>query len=625
MTRTERPPAPSSASGSERPWKGVDRVLWVSALLIPFISWGDLPWLTGPFALMVAGVLLFVMRAGYADKRIRLPAAPVWVPLVMVLGLSLIHMVRSPVPYSSLLFLVQVSVAMIFYYLLWFRRAAAAPDSIILSWICVLVPWIAVQILLMGSRAPVGPFLNPNYTATVLLVCLGAVLGRLIQSREDIRKTVVMLAAAGLCSIALLLIGSRSAGLGMILLWSVYLLFGKGRLRWVSLVVIAMILLLPSTARDRVAEGYKADPHAFSRLRIWNASLRMGADHSLIGVGPNLFNEYGPAYAFPVEELPVRYGRIARKPHNEYLKSWAEGGVIGVTALGLFLVIVTRMSLRALREGRTGQVLSVGILFYQAFFHDITEVFSLMVMMAWCLAQITPEEYRSVEVQKGCRRFLPAAVGIGILSFSLGLNFDLASRYFWLKGMRFMENDIRLARESVLTAARLNPLLPGPVRDLGRILLIESGESKGEPESNRTMAAIKRAQRLNRLDTVPLRLQAALYIRAARVGEVAASKGLAMAAAKLKEASLLEPYNALIRLSQAEVYWDLNQRRKALDLVGDTLELEPNYLQAHRKRVFWLSIQDPDRAGWAETELLKAEERASGYKANSEYEEIILR
>ena len=625
MTRTNRLPGSSSTSGSEGHWKVVDRALWVCVLLIPFIGWGQVPWLTGPFALMMAGVLLFVMRAGCAEGRIRIPAAPIWVPLVMVLGLSLIHMVRSPVPYSSLLFLVQVSVAMIFYYLLWFRRAAAASVNIILFWICVLVPWIAVQVLLMRSRAPIGPFLNPNYTATVVLVCLGAVLGRLIRSREEIRKTVVMLAAAVMCSIGLLLIGSRSAGLGMILLWSFYILFGKGRLRWVSLFVIAMILLLPSTARYRVTEEYKADPHAFSRIRIWNASLRMGADHPLIGVGPNLFYEYGPAYAFPMEELPVRYGRIAKKPHNEYLKSWAEGGIIGVTTLGLFLVIVMRMALLAVREGRTAQVLPVGVLFYQAFFHDITEVFSLMIMMSWCLAQITSEEYRRVEVQKGFRCFLPAAVSIVVLSFSIWLTLDLASRYFWLKGQRLIESDIHSARESVLTATNMNPLLPGAMRDLGRILLIQGGNPKGEPQTDRTMAVIKRAQSLNRLDTVPLRLEAALFIREARTGEVAASKGLTMAAAKLKEASLIEPYNALIRLSQAELYWDLNQHRRALDLVGDALELEPNYLQAHRKRVSWLSILDPDRAGWAETELLRAEERASGYRANSEYEEIILR
>jgi len=573
---------------------------------------------------MIAGAFLITLKGGHARGRLQIPAAPVWVPLAAVLGLSLIHVIRSPVPYSSLLFLVQVSAAITLYYLLWHRPNAVAPVTIALTWTCVLVPWIAFTVLFLGIRAPLGPFLNPNYTATVLLVCLALILGQLTRPPEGHGWKGVLLAAAVSGSIGLLLIGSRSAGLGMILLWLVYLLFGKGRLRLVSLLVIAMIVLLPSTTRYRVTEEYKVDPHAFSRLRIWKASLRMGADHPLIGVGPNLFYDYGPDYAFPMDDLPVRYGRIARKPHNEYLKSWAEGGAVGVTALGLLLVIVMRMALQALREGNTGPVLASGVLFYQAFFHDSTEVFSLMVMMAWCLAQITPGESRSVELREGWRRFLPAGLGVTVLCFSMAMGLDLAARYFWQKGAALMKSDAGLARASLLTSTRLDPLLPGAERDLARLLLVKMEET-GSPGPDRVLEALAKARRLNRRDTAPLRLEAALYIREARTGEMPASKGLAMAAARLGEAAALEPHNALIRLSQAEVYWDLNQRGRALDLVSQALEMEPNYLEALRKNVSWLSVVDPQSAQKAEAELLEARERISGYRANSDYEEIILK
>ena len=122
-----------------------------------------------------------------------------------------------------------------------------------------------------------------------------------------------MLTVAVLCSVSLMIIGSRSAGLGMILLWMVHLIFRKDHLRWMGIAVIGMIILLPNTIRYRVTELSSVAPHAFSRLRIWEASLKMGRDHPLIGVGPGMFYEYGPTYAFPTEELPVRYGRIARK------------------------------------------------------------------------------------------------------------------------------------------------------------------------------------------------------------------------------------------------------------------------------------------------------------------------
>ena len=103
----------------------------------------------------------------------------------------------------------------------------------------------------------------------------------------------------------------------------------------------------------------------------------MGLDHPLIGAGPNLYYEYSPRYAFPIEKLPVRYGRIARKPHNEYLKAWAEGGIWGATVILIFLLITSHQFLGAWRRIRPGPALAVAVLLFQALFHDINEVFAL--------------------------------------------------------------------------------------------------------------------------------------------------------------------------------------------------------------------------------------------------------
>ena len=104
-----------------------------------------------------------------------------------------------------------------------------------------------------------------------------------------------------------------------------------------------------------------------------------------------------------------------------------------------------------------------------------------------------------------------------------------------------------------------------------------------------------------------------------------APEALAMAAAKLKEASLIEPHNALILLSQSEIAWDLNQRDRALGFIDSALDKEPNFLQAHRTRISYLSKLDPGRVSWAEDEMAKAQVRAAGYRPYSDYEEIILR
>jgi tetratricopeptide (TPR) repeat protein len=178
---------------------------------------------------------------------------------------------------------------------------------------------------------------------------------------------------------------------------------------------------------------------------------------------------------------------------------------------------------------------------------------------------------------------------------------------------------------SVKSATIINPLLPGAARDLARIRLMMSDQAADDQDLNRDMAAIVRAQKLNRLDTVPLRLQAALYVNAARTGGKKAPEALAIAAEKLREAMLMEPHNALILLNLSEIYWDLNQRGRALDLVESALEKEPNYLEAHRTRISWLSRFSPGKVTDAEKELEKARERTAGYRPYSSYEEIILR
>jgi len=207
MTGAAQPLAKSTAFPPEMSLRTVDVVLSAAVFLIPFISWGEVPWLLGPFVLLVAGVLLAVIRERSIRGSVQIPEAPVWIPLAIVLGLSLIHLVRTPVPYSSFLFLVHLALASVFYYLIWSRLRKVAVRAMVLVWTGILVTWVAVQALVLGMRPPAGPFLNPNYTVTVLLVCLAMALGSLMPSRERTRGTAVMLSAAMLGSVGLVLIG----------------------------------------------------------------------------------------------------------------------------------------------------------------------------------------------------------------------------------------------------------------------------------------------------------------------------------------------------------------------------------------------------------------------------------
>lgn len=599
--------------------------LVIATVIIPFISWGSAPLLTGVFALLVTGAFLAMLPGLSRGGSLSLPTPLLWIPFLAAYALSVFHLARSPVPYSSLLFLAQFTVALVFYYSLQSNYPRPPILPFVLIWTVLLSASIVIQVLLTRIRPPAGPFVNPNYLATVLLSCLGYALGSLmVQGCKREEKTALWTVAL-ICTAGLMTVGSRSAGLGVVLVWVVFLVFDRRPTRWVAVVVIAAVILLPSAFRYRVTEGYQGDPHSFSRIHIWKSALNMGADHPLAGVGPNLFYEYGPRYAFPTEELPVRYGRIARKPHNEYLRSWAEGGVIGAAAALLFIVIVLRYMAGALREGRAGPALAVSCILFMALFHDLTESFALMVLTFWWLAQLAPDGGRAYVRNPQRYRIVLTVIGLLVLGSSLWVNLDLVSRINWQRGQRLVDSDINGAMLATQRAVTLNPLLPGAARDLAKIHLMISREEGSAEAVARAQRSIVRARTLNRLDTAPLRLHAAFYMDLASLNKDFAPEALESAERMLLQASKLEPYNVLIPMILSGIYWDQGHQNEALELVNRALTLEPNYLEAHRTRISYLSRLDPAGVGEARRELDRALKAAAAYRPVNVYEEIILR
>ena len=615
-----------------------------------------MPWLTGVFGLLVALSLLLRARQIAAGKVPQIRYTALWIPLALVLGLAVIHLVLSPVPYSSLLFIVHLVMAGVLYLLL-LDPEVIDPVVPVLVWTGALVSWVVVEKLILGVPSPAGPFSNPNYLATVLLTSLAWCLGQVISEKQSGKqphkppnkqlnipsadrlvyqlgsrakeqpgwKRALFLAAAMASTTALVVIGSRSAGLAILGLWVVLFVFSKGRMKLIAVCMVALVLLVPTTLKHRVSEGYKQDPHAFSRLLIWKGALEMGLDHPLLGVGPNLYYEYSSKYAFPTDKLPVRYGRIARKPHNEYLKAWAEGGVVGVVALLGLLLITSRHFLGAWLLGRPGPAMAVAVLLFQALFHDLTEVFALTALGAFWLSELSRGEARTLEIDSPSRKGMLIFAGSMLLLMTLWLNLDVSARVLWQKGQRLMADDKALAAQVLNRGHALSPLHPGLARDLAGAEL--SGYLVGGTEDDLSSAriAISEAYDLNRMDTVPLRMEADLLAHTAARYPEEAREYLGAARRKLEKALEIEPFNALIMLRLGEILLDLGKVEAALKYVAASLEAEPNYLKAHHLRISLLEELDPGAVDLANRELEQALASLDGYSPLSVYEKIITR
>ena len=639
-------------------------IWWGALLMIPFISWGSVPLLTGVFALLVALAFLLRIRRSGSEGVIRFQFTPLWIPWVIVLALGGVHLALSPVPYSSLLFLIHFSLAGVLYFLLLQDTGPESlqdplqdpppnpvlsprfyphfypqcrplchpqcyPETLVLVWTVSLITWMAVQKFIPGVSSPGGPFSNPNYLATVLLTCLAWFLGTLLSRKrssggETWHRTLFIIAAL-LTTTALAVIGSRSAGLAILVLWGVLGLFGRGRLRFAAVAVVLLLLLAPTTLKDRATEGGSNDPHAFSRLLIWEGTLRMGMDHPVIGVGPGLYYEHAPRYAFPTEKLPVRYGRIARKPHNEYLRAWAEGGTVGILTVMGFLFMAVRLFISAWKRDQAGPALAVAVFLFQALFHDLNEVFALTALGAFWLASLSRDETRTVELRSLAWRRGLAVTGIVTLLLALWLNMDVSARVLWLKGQRVLSVDAPRGIKVLSTARSINPLLPGAARDLAwaRLSMYRTWGSQEELESARS--AISDAGRLNRLATAPLRMEADLLVEQARRQPEISRDLLISAREKLSGALDLEPKNALVMVALAGIQWKLGEGSRALQMVESALELEPNYLEAHRNKIAYLQELDPARVQEARQEFDQALDRVKGYQPVSVYEQIVVK
>lgn len=603
-------------------------------LAIPFISWGDVPILTGVFSFLV--LLVFLLRLRSQESRARdgngwsyvLSYTSMWIPLGLILVLGLVHLSFSPVPYSSILFLFHMSLAGCLYFLL--LDGPGPPTWIpVTLWSGILVSWMALGKMMPGAAISAGPFGNPNYLATILLTGLAFSLGSLISADIDGKRYSILLPVGMILTGALAFIGSRSAGIAIVILWSVYLLMGRGGRRFMAVALVAIIMLAPTKLTKRIAEGDARDPHAYSRTLIWKGALDMGLDHPFIGVGPNLYYEHAPRYAFPTEELPVRFGRIARKPHNEYLKVWAEGGVFGVGTLLGFLFLTMRFFLLSWREGRKGEALAVAVFLFQALFHDLTEVFALAALGAFWLAALSRGQSRSIEIRTPVGRAGVIMILLTVLSITIALNLDSSARMLWKEAQETMATDGPMGMKILARVRTTNPLLPGPSRDLawGRLAMYRMWG--GEEELMLARNAINDARRLNRLDPGPLRMEADLMTElAARlpVGQEQRSGAyLEQGKELLLEALELEPYNALIMVQLADVLERSGEKEKALEEVEKALTLEPNFLEAHRVKLRLLGEVDPSRIQLSGQDLDRAIVELDGYTPMSTYEGVISR
>ncbi len=568
--------------------------------------------------LLIVGGLCVTFLQGIQTGRLAVPSSPLWLAVWMFLGLAVITTVRSPYLNQSLQWLIiLLSYAMLLYWLqTWLVRweRAALLLLVFVGMGTLEAGWALAQVW-QGNERPTGTFFNPNFLAGYLAAgwCLG--LGTLCYVRigrrrltERTRRIVpAMLGGIALLSLFLAVIVSTGSRGGLIALLAGSALvagarFGVKASGALAAVVVAAVLTIPNPAAERIRAEHLANPVGYARWQMWESALRVIGDHPL-GIGPGLYQYVYPRYAFPVESQIARYGKVARTPHNEYLQMGVEMGLLSLPVFAWGVGLVGRAAIAALRRrlhrwqrglvvGTSGAV--VTMLVHAAVDSNLHEpalaialtLCTAVILSAANLAASTVLPERSLRVS---RRWLWATLGLALAAILAAgiLRMGLA----WVayaQGFAAAERkDLPRAVELYRTAVGLDS---GKALYHSALAMASTQAFEKAGELAQAQEAVREYERAMVLNPVDGRLAGqlahvyAMIADASGAGHGGSSESddrtlyRQRALAAYEQGLRLEPFNPFYRLEAARLHAMLGEHERAVMLVREAVELEPNFL-----------------------------------------------
>jgi tetratricopeptide (TPR) repeat protein len=298
-------------------------------------------------AAAVAACVLVCPAAGFVPSR---GPTAAWLTFAL---LAAAGAVVAPYAYAAWLVLVEIAA---FGAVVWLASGEPAPLARVFPPAVALLAAshgvVAVAERVSGSQRPASTFLNPNHLGAWLAAAVLLLAGRQLDRSLSLRARIAYGGSTALALAGIFVTGSRGAALGVALgaialvgmTWSAL----SAPARRVMLAGVAVAVLATAVG---VAARFRSDddPYRFHRTRIWRASLRAVAESPWRGTGPGQFAAAAANLNFPLEDTPLRYGRLFRTPHSDALRAFCEFGLpAGLAAFGALALFS-----REIRRGRS--------------------------------------------------------------------------------------------------------------------------------------------------------------------------------------------------------------------------------------------------------------------------------
>ncbi|MFQ5669629.1 MAG: O-antigen ligase family protein [Acidobacteriota bacterium] len=334
-------------------------------VLLPWLEAGGRP--EAAVALdLVAHLLALGLVALWLAAPVGAPASGA-APLVPYVLIALFSAWQAPYAYAAGVVLFEMGTALAL--ALALRGVCSDPESAWLrgalqqAWVMAALPAALLalfQVIARGGLRGAAGFVNPNHLGAYLACSLPLALVGWGHARQEGKRPRRLRAAlrTAILAAGLLATGSRAALLAVLLAGLAVLLGAAARksgrriparrLQAALALLFVFALLAAGSLVWRFARG--PDPYRYDRLRIWPQALAMASEAPWVGVGPGQFAHKAPAYNFPRDDAPVRYGRVFRDPHSHLLLILAETGILGFTALGVGLWLAVGRERQRWRE-----------------------------------------------------------------------------------------------------------------------------------------------------------------------------------------------------------------------------------------------------------------------------------
>lgn len=566
--------------------------------------------------LIISAFCLYLFNV-LKTKTFHVPRIAVGAPVLLFFGLVLGSTVNSPYTNQSAQWLmVCLCYAILLYLVVAFVERwedAARFRFVLLCMAMAQATLVFGQIVLLGMARPTGTFFNPNFvasylaTASVLLLAIicymktGMWRRRSWTSWQALSRHMLLLGSLFILLLALFLTGSRGGGLALIAGTTVVIWLRYGKRGLLGLVLcVAIAMSVPNPIRDRVVTEHIYNPAAYARWQMWQSAAREIIDHPF-GIGIGLYQYTSPQYAFPMEMEIVRYGNVAKMPHNEYLQIGVELGIGGLSIFLWGLVLVAREALWLLRHRltRSQRALIVGtcgaivvILIQAAFDSNLHEpalailltVFVGVICLGRALCRKNVQPLWTVTIDRPIVWAALGAVFVGVLAMNV-IRLGLAYQAYELGTRLAKQQETERAIDSFRRAISLDPGKSLYHNSLAGAYFQIFHRSHDQTMVKASIEELRTAIALNPLDG---RLQALLgYVSASQVSSLAqASWGeedrlwLKQAVEAYERAADLEPFAYTHRLELGRLMLVLGRHQAAEKYLNEVVELEPNFLPA---------------------------------------------